>query len=255
MAPLDRIAHAERIAPYIEVQLRLANRMAELTGAPLGEIALSHTNMHRRLGLGVWRDGPPAEGWAPYAQALEAARDLDAQVALTRDAYLAAPDEVLPHPGQAGFGCFAHELAMADGVVRIHFYNLDTDEAGGPLATAKIPRRRAELRALVANVRARHPEARSIRGGSWLYNLEAYRRLFPPDYASSRGPHPGPISLRGTGMWGQVIDSREAIRADVRDTIVANLPTLDPEAPWRAFPYPILRVEAPIESFARFYGI
>ncbi|MBX3483874.1 hypothetical protein [Phenylobacterium sp.] len=254
MTSPDRIARADRLVPYFEVQLRLAGRMAELTGAPLGEVALGHTNIHRRLGLGVWRDGPPAAGWAPYAEALEAARGLAARVALTREAFVAAPDEVLPHPGQTGFGCFAHDPAGDDGVVRIHFHNFDTDAEGGPLASAKVPRRRAELRALVAGVRARHPQARTIRGGSWLYNLEAYRRLFPPDYVASRIPHPPPIGLRGTATWGQVIDSREAIRPHVRDAVVANLPAMDPQAPWRVFPYRMLSVEAPIESFARFYG-
>lgn len=255
MTTPDRIARADRAGPYVEVQLRLARRMAELTGAPLGEMALRHTNLHRRLGLGVWREGPPADGWRPYADALEAARDLAGQVALTRDAFIAAPEEVFPHPGQTGFGCFAHEPPNDEGVVRIHFYNLDTDADGGPLVTAKVPRRRAELRDLVANVRALHPEARAIRGGSWLYNLEAYRRLFPPGYAASRGPCEGEIRIRGTAVWGQVIDSREVVRPDIRDALVANLAALDPEAPWRAFPYRMLAVGAPIESFVRFYGL
>lgn len=254
MTSSDRIVRADRASPYVEVQLRLANRMAELTGAPLGQMALEHTNLHRRLGLGVWRDAP-AEGWAPYAAALEAARDLPAQVALIREAFIGAPDEVLPHPGQTGFGCFAHEPAANDGTVRIHFYNLDTDDDGGPLAGGKAGRRRAELSALTASVRANHPDARTIRGGSWLYNTEAYRRLFPPDYAASRGPWEGPIKLRGTAIWGQVIDSREVVRPDVRDALVANLRTMDPEAPWLAFPYRMLAVSAPIESFVRFYGV
>ncbi|MBL8770892.1 MAG: hypothetical protein JNK30_05875 [Phenylobacterium sp.] len=255
MSSPERIARADRIAPYVEVQLRLANRMAELTGAPLGETALTHTNLHRRLGLGLWREGPPAAGWAPYAEALEAAPDLAAQLALTREAFIAASDEVLPHPGQSGFGSFAHDPATDDGVVRIHFHNLDTDDDGGPLVAAKVPRRRAELRALVANVRRVHPQATQIRGGSWLYNLEAYRRLFPPDYVASRAPHAPPIGLRGTATWGQVIDSRERIRPDVRDAVVASLPAMDPEAPWEVFPYRMLAVSAPIESFVRFYGL
>jgi hypothetical protein len=63
------------------------------------------------------------------------------------------------------------------------------------------------------------------------------------------------MHLTGTSSWGQLIDSREAIRPDVRDTLMANLARLDPEAPWTAFPYRVLAVSAPIESFARFYGL
>lgn len=256
MTSQQRVERADRIAPYFEVQLRLANRMAELTGGPLGEATLNNTNLHRRLGLGVWRSGPPAEGWRPYANALDAVSgSLAAQLELTRTAFIAAPDEVLPHPGQAGFGCFAHDPMTEDGVVRIHFHNLDTDEDGGPLARAKVARRQAELRALVANVRRTHPQATTIRGGSWLYNIEAYRRLFPPDYVTSRAPHAPPIGLRGTATWGQVIDSREQIRPDVRDAVIAELRHMDPEAPWEVFPYRMLSVSAPVESFVAFYGL
>lgn len=251
----EREARAERLAPYFDVQLRLARRMAELTGRPLSEMALNHTNLHRRLGLGVWSGGPPARGWAPFAARLEALGDLPAQVALMVEAYGEAPPEVLPHPGQFGFGCFAHEPRGDDGAVRIHFYNLDTDAQGGPLARAKIGRRSGELARLVAHVAQTCPPETPIRGGSWLYHLEAYRRLFPPDYVASRAPHPGPIRLRGTATWGQVIDSQERVRSDVRDAVVANLDRLDPEAPWRVFPFQMLAVRAPLSAFLEFYGL
>ena len=250
-----RAERAERLADYFELQLRLARRMAELTGAPLGEMALRHTNFHRRLGLGVWRDGPPADGWAAYAGRLETLGELATQAAWTVEAYRWAPDEILPHPGQFGFGCFAHEPPGEGGVVRIHFNNADTDADGGPLATAKIGRRREELTRLFAHVAHGSPPDALIRGGSWLYHLEAYRRLFPPAYVDSRAPYTRPIALRGTATWGQVIDSRERIRPDIRDAVLANLPRLDPEAPWRAFPFQMLAVKAPLSAFLEFYGV
>ena len=251
----NRAERAQRLGPYFEIQLRLARRMAEITGAPLGEMALRHTNFHRRLGLGVWREGPPAAGWGPYAAMLEALSDLSAQVAWTVQAYHWAPDEILPHPGQFGFGCFAHEPRSDDGVVRIHFNNLDTDAEGGPLSSAKVGRRREELTRLFAHVAKANPPNTAICGGSWLYNVEAYRRLFPPAYVASRVPYARPIALRGTATWGQIIDSRGRVRPDVRDAVQANLTRLDPEAPWRAFPFQMLAVEAPLSAFLDFYGL
>jgi hypothetical protein len=255
MTVSERARRAERLAPYFELQLRLAARMAQLTGAGLGEMALRHTNLHRRLGLGTWAGGPPGPEWRAFALALEATPGLAAQVSVTRDAFLAAPDEVLPQPGQTRYGCFAHEPPDPDGVVRIHFYNLDTDEAGGPLARRKLERRRDELRALTGAVAALTPRPKAIRGASWLYNIEAYRRLFPADYVASRKARTAGINLRGTSTWGQVIDSRERVRPDVRDAVVAGLAMLDPDAPWRAFPLPVLAVSAPIESFESLYGL
>jgi hypothetical protein len=252
----ERAERALRLADYFEVQLRLARRMAELTGAPLGEMALRNTNFHRWLGLGVWRDADgPADGWAPYAARLEALGDLGAQVAWTVEAYRWAPDEIVPHPGQVGFGCFAYEPRNADGVVRFHFFNRDTDAEGGPLASAKVDRRRDELARLFAHVGKTAPPDTTIRGGSWLYHLEAYRRLFPPAYADSRGPYTRPIHLRGTATWGQVIDAHQRVRPAVRDLVVANLAQLDPEAPYRIFPFQMLAVEAPLSAFLAFYGL
>lgn len=249
-----RDLRAERLAPYFDAQLRLAGRMAELMGTPLSDAVLQFTNLHRRLGFGVNVLGEaPAPGWLGYAHALEAASDDPARLAVTRTAFVHGADEVLPLQGQRQFGCFACEAPTEDGAVRLHFNNQDTDEDGGPLATAKIARRRSELAALVRHVRSAYPEATSIRGKSWLYNLEAYRRLFPADYATSRAVAAGPLRLNGTSSWGQLIDAHERIRPDVREVFMGRLDDLDPAAPWLAFPLRVLATEAAIESFAAEY--
>jgi hypothetical protein len=248
-----RAERAERLAPYFEIQLRLARRMAELTGERLGEVVRNHTNLHRRLGLGVPAFAAPGTAWAAYAADLEASSVLADQVALTQAAFRQATEETLPLPGQTGFGCFAHEAPNADGGIKIHFYNCDTDDEGGPLASAKQPRRRAELAAMVRHIVETHPEATHIKGGSWLYHLEAYRRLFPPAYVATSTPHPGP-HLTGTSSWGQLIDSREAIRPALRDAVVANLAVLDPAAPWRVFPYQPLTPSASVEAFVAHFA-
>jgi len=251
-----RDLRAERLAPYFDAQLRLAGRVAELTGTPLSDAVLRFTNLHRRLGFGVNVPGEaPAPGWLDYARALEAAPDDPARLAVTRAAFVRGADEVLPLQGQRQFGCFACEAPTEDGAVRLHFNNQDTDEDGGPLATAKIARRRTELAALVRHVRTVHPEATCIRGKSWLYNLEAYRRLFPADYGASRAVAEGPLRLNGTSSWGQLIDAHERIRPAARDALMAGLADLDPEAPWLAFPLRVLATEASIDSFAAEYGV
>lgn len=249
------VHRAARLGPFIALQLQFADRMAELTGAARGEMALRHTNLHRRLGFGVnlpEQDGAP--GWEVLATALDTERDLAARVALCQAACASNPPETIPHAGQAGFGCFACDPPDAQGVVRIHLFNADTDAAGGPLASGKMARRRAELAALTRHVLETHPQATTIRGKSWLYNLEAYRRLFPSDYAGSRHVWTGSLHLTGTSSWGQVIDSRERVRADVADALLANLPALNPGRPWMAFPLRVLATEAPVASFAAEYG-
>lgn len=249
---MSRAARSERLGPYFEIQLRFAGRMAEVTGLSLGEAAYRHTNLCRRFGQGIPILTAPTEAWLGFVERLEATGSVAEQVALSQAMFRAAVDEKLPLAGQEGFGCFAFE-APKDGVVKIHFNNRDTDDDGGPLASVKIGRRRSELAAMTRRIAEKHPDATAIAGRSWLYNLEAYRRLFPPAYVATRQVAPGPVHLSGTSSWGQMIDSREAIRPDVRDAFVTNFEGLDPDAPWTAFPLRVLGVQAPLETFVRFY--
>lgn len=251
----DRNARADRLGPFFEAQLRLAGRMAELTGVGLADAAFHYTRLHRQFGLGFSGVTSPAPEWLDYAARLEAAADIAGQVVVTQAMFVASTDEILPRPDQEGFGCFAFDGAGEDGAVHIHFNNKDTDEAGGPLASSKTARRKAELAAMVRRIRQTLPNATHIRGKSWLYNLEAYRRLFPPDYTASRTLAPAPLHLTGSSSWGQLIDARENIRPDIRDALLANLAHLDPRAPWTAFPLRVLAVRAPIESFEAFYNV
>lgn len=250
----DRAGRAERLGPYFEVQLRLARRMAELRKEPLGQAALRYTNFHRRFGLGTPPETPTGP-WISYAMDLDRLDELKDQLALTQATFRVMPEEILPPPPKQAYGCFAHDPPDADGEVQIHFNNADTDSLGGPLASEKQSRRRADLIAMVAAIRATHPDARVIRGRSWLYNLKAYLRLFPSDYAASARLETGVVNLYGNSSWGQMIDSHEAVRPDLRDRLLANLPHIDPAAPWRAFPLQVLRVSAPLESFEAFYGL
>lgn len=244
---------AAHLGPFLEVQLRLARRMAELTGSTVSACARDNTNFHRRFGLGDDRE-PVAPLWAQYAVRLDQLTDLAEQVSWTQDIYRQAPEEPVL-AGRARFGCFACEAPSGEGVVRIHFSNRDTDETGGPLANAKIAARVAEITAMLRHIREVHPGAIRIQGGSWLYHIEAYRRLFPPDYVASRTPWTGRITPTGMSSWGQLIDSRERIRPDIRDALIANLETLDRAAPWLAFPFQVLSVTAPMESFYRHFGV
>lgn len=250
----ERRDRAERMRPYFALQLALARRMAELTAEPLGAAVIRYTNFHRRFGFGRW-GGEAAPGWRPYAEALEAAPDPEAQLALTCEMFLLAPEERGHEAGRIAFGCFACEQPKPDGSVNIHFLNLDTDAAGGPLSAAKLARRQGEMAAMVRHLRLNCPQVTQIRGKSWLYHLEAYRRVFPPAYAESRQPYDGPVTLHGNGLWGQTIDSWERVRPDVAQAVTDALPGLDAKAPWMVFPLQGLATVAPISAFESFYGL
>jgi hypothetical protein len=116
-----------------------------------------------------------------------------------------------------------------------------------------VERRLAELRALFGWVAEHHPDARRVRGTSWLYHLEAYRRLFPPAYTSAPGV-PERLYFHGSSSWGQFLDHRERVKPAARSAFLAQLPALDPERIGQAFPLPALKVTAPLAVFLDFYG-
>ena len=89
----------------------------------------------------------------------------------------------------------------------------------------------------------------SVRGISWLYNLEAYRRLFPHSYVISIQPVDVPLHLNGTSTWGQVLNWRQEVKPDMRDALVGRLGTLRKEPPWKVFPLQALTATSDIADF------
>ena len=48
-----------------------------------------------------------------------------------------------------------------------------------------MPIRKSELLEMFRHIQANHPDVETVRGGSWLYNIPAYLRLFPPNYVKT----------------------------------------------------------------------
>ena len=86
-------------------------------------------------------------------------------------------------------------------------------------------------------------------GVSWLYNLGAYTRLFPPAYAASARLPAFPVHMNGSSTWGQVLTWRGTVKPAVRDAVVAKLAAIDPAAPWKVFPLRALAATAAIGVF------
>jgi hypothetical protein len=133
------------------------------------------------------------------------------------------------------------------------FSPADSDDIS-PLSITRMSRRRAELRALTEYLLRDQPGARSVRGTSWLYNLEAYRRLFPPAYAASCRLNGQTLRYQGNALWGQFLSFRGEVKAAPRQRMLANLLDLDARRPWLTFPLPALTPEAPLAVFAEHYA-
>ena len=250
---MARAERAERLRDYFDLQLRFAEAVAATATLPLSEAVFQCTNFYRRFGLGHLQGAPIAPEWTTYTAHLMTLETQEHRVAWTQVFFAQSPPESLP-PGQRQFGCFSCDPPDADGMVRIHFANSDHDGIS-PLSRTKIETRRQELQAMFTYVQQTYAEAQAVRGGSWLYNLEAYRRLFPPVYGDSRAVQEGTSRFQGTSSWGQFLDHREGVKPALRAQFLENLNKLDRQRLWEVFPLPACSTHAPIQAFYDFYHI
>ncbi|HTI55779.1 MAG TPA: hypothetical protein VMC04_16190 [Verrucomicrobiae bacterium] len=233
---------------FFDLQLQFAHKVAALSGMPLDRALLEYTNLYVRFGLG--RDFDPARpAWREYVAGLQTADDAGEwtyRFYLTRPA--AAPPGIV-----ATCGCFSY-ARLGDDRIRLHFLNVETD-GHSPLGRDRAGQRRADLSALFEGVKRAQCSPLRVLGVSWLYNLEAYRRLFPPSYAASARVAEPP-RFRNMPLWGQFLDRHGQVRTSPARQFLERLerqPGLDGLG--RCFPLPVLSAEAPVEAFYAFYGI
>lgn len=233
---------------FFDLQLRFAETVSSLAGLPLAQTVLAYTNFYIRFGLG--RDVDPARaGWREYLAGLQSAND---RGEWTYRCYVTRPPGMDSPPVVATFGCFAYAW-LDDDRIRLHFRNAEP-HGRSPLGIERQGQRRADLAALFEHARRNRQQPRSVVGASWLYNLEAYRRLFPPAYLTTAHVIHG--RFQHMPLWGQFLDRRGELKEPSARRLLerlgrqTSLDTLD-----ECFPLQVLRLEAPVREFYDFYGV
>jgi hypothetical protein len=233
---------------FFDLQLEFARKVAVLSGLPLEPVLLRYTNFYIRFGLG--RDFDAAHPtWQAYLIGLQDAQD---QPDWTYSFYLMHSERLAGPPVEATFGCFSYALSRGDRI-RLHFQNADT-QGHSSLGIACLGQRRADLTALFQHVKRTLPEQVRVTGVSWLYNLEAYRRLFPASYVATARV----INDRFQAMplWGQFLDRYGGVKEMMTRPFLARLDRQTSlEGLHECFPFQVLTVEAPVLEFYDFYGL
>ncbi len=89
---------------------------------------------------------------------------------------------------------------------------------------------------------------------SWLYNLDAYRRLFPISYLATA--HAAAHRFQHMPLWGQFVDRHGAMKEPATRQFLARLERQSSlDGLERCFPLQALAVEAPVQDFYAFYGL
>jgi hypothetical protein len=240
----DRSAYAKA---FFDLQLEFAERVGGVTGLPLERAVLQYTNFYIRFGLGGDFD-PAHPGWREYAAGLGDAED---RGDWTYRYFMSRPHAVAWPPVVATFGCFAY-ARLGEERIRLHFHNADAD--GSPLANERRAERRAELAALFAHVRRAGGPPVSVVGASWLYNIEAYRRLFPTSYLATARVMTG--RFQHMPLWGQFLDRRGEVRPSMAERLLERLARQSAlDGLDDCFPLQVLRLEVPVRELNEFYGV
>jgi hypothetical protein len=233
---------------FFDLQLHFAHRVAALSGLPLARVLLEYTNLYIRFGLG--RDfGATHPTWCEYLAGLQDASD---GREWTYCFYSRRPEATTAPPTVATRGCFSYARSSG-GWIRLHFQNAET---GGqsPLGVERLAQRLEDLRALFEHVRRSPGPPPQVAGASWLYNLAAYRRLFPDSYLATARVFGG--RFQHMPLWGQFLDRRGEVREHMTRQFLerldrqSSLDNLD-----QCFPFQVLSVAASALDFYDFYGI
>jgi hypothetical protein len=233
---------------FFDLQLHFAHKVTILSGLPLARALLDYTNLYIRFGLG--RDFDPAHPiWREYLAGLQGTND---GREWTYRFYLRRPDAMAAPAIVATFGCFSYARLSGDRI-RLHFENADTD-GHSSLRIDRLGQRLADLTALFGHVRRTLRQPVRVVGASWLYNLQAYRRLFPPSYLATA--HVIGHRFQHMPLWGQFLDRHGEIKENMTRPFLERLECQSSlDSVGQCFPFQVLSVEASVREFYDFYGI
>ena len=236
---------------FLILQVRFAQKIAEVSNQALEGVLIDHTILGTLFNLRVSHDiSNPL--WDEFIEGFcmsDKPEDWTYNFYLQRIAVEPAPSDE-----RQVFGCFSYIYPWRNTKkLRIHFENRETSEHGA-LSKARVTRRKSELSAMFQYIQANHPDVETVRGGSWLYNIPTYLRLFPPDYIKTAKPTGYKTEV--WGLWGQFIANKGSIRQPAATQFLECLSKQNRvEDCLQCFPYQVLTPECPIEKFYNFYSL
>jgi hypothetical protein len=231
---------------FFEISIRFAQKVAELTRQSIENTLLQYTNLYIRLGLG--RDFSSSNPtWEEYLKGVVQTENLSEW---TYYFYLIQKEKSESIP-ISPFGCFSYKV-LPENKIRLHFHNSE-DNNHSPLSKGRMYIRLSELKSMFTDIKENIRYPTTVIGASWLYNIEAYRRLFPPEYLMTARVQEN--SFQFFPLWGQFIDRRGQIKRDVSESFLERLnQQYSMDGIENCFPYQVLTLESAVQEFYWFYG-
>lgn len=234
---------------FFQLQLIFAEKISSITDTTLETALLEYTTLYRSFYIPDWEFNSEHVVWQQF---LKVFRESNNKLDAIYDFYLLHTRD---EKSVKQFGCFAYDYSEERKQITMHLTGNDTANI---LAKENRKKRKEELRDMFGEIIEKYPETETVFGFSWLYNIDAYTRLFPQEYIQSlRLPKTlPPAYFRALALWGQFIDGAGEIRKEKAEkflSCVESKSTL--EEVLDCFEYKLLRAESGIECFFEFYEI
>lgn len=238
---------------FFNFLFQFAEELSRRVDVPAELLVWKYTPLPKSLGIGEPFDETNAR-WGDFMAQLRASPQ---RAAFMHQFYA---ERIGPDPrrgdatfhGHRLFGPFYYEMRVG-GVVRPHVAKLQP-YAESSFDAGRADESRRELGAMFRWIREREPEAQTVLGNSWMYNLRRYRELYPAEYTACL-PESHEDEFQFLALWGQFFDREWRVRRDRASQLLEAVGQLRRiEDLRRCFPLQVLMPSCPIEPFFEFYG-
>jgi len=246
---------------YFSLQLEFAKRVVLTSKISLEQALMEFTSFWRRIHdlrlLKIdkmeWSFDPKTPQWRELCDRISNNELADI---VAHELYLRNDNST--EAGKQYFGCFRYDFIpqIGDdcGVIKIHFKNRD-NSSEGPLSKERQSVRIQDLKRMFEFISENHPEAKLVIGGSWLYNLKSYQRLFPKAFTSNMKVEEIPFP-RTSGIWGQFLNSERQVNHKIKCSFLNKVDNANStEELLECFEFKILFARTIIENFYSHFTI
>ncbi len=243
---------------FFALQLSCAHKLANRFRRNLDDILYDYTTFARSIELTPERPYDQSNPvWKGYIEGLRRAVD-DAEWTHYYYSNHCAKDPTSTDEAFNGnmlFGSFYFVL-RDNRVVRPHFIKLGDDTSpNSPISKERLAESLANLTSMFQYIKDNVSGAKTVKGNTWLYNLEAYKRLFPPEYTAQMVANES-REFQFLSLWGQFFDRNWQVKNLLANELLNRIDALNSLANLRfCFPYQSLMPELNIQAFYDFYGI